>query len=196
MTLEPATTQPVPRLRIVPEWEETSVRGPLRTTAAVTAQGFGGRNTQGTLAATQLPSLLGSPVEYVIITDDDMVGEFQRLADWKTQSGVPAVVRTMSFIRNEYLRGSDDAERLRDFIRDAYSRWGTKWILLGGDSDVIPVRLARTTYFSGEDIATDLYYSCLDGNWDRDGDYQYGEGYVNVSTVGDNLPNENTSANP
>ncbi len=187
MTLEPATTQPVPRLRVVPEWEEHATRGPLRTSASVTAQGFGGRKGNGTLAATQIPSVLGSPVEYVIITNDDMAGEFRRLADWKTQSGVPAVVRTMSFIRSQYPRGSDDAERLRDFIRDAYSRWGAKWILLGGDSDVIPVRLARTTYFSGEDIASDLYYSCLDGNWDRDGDSQYGEGYINASTVGDSI---------
>ena len=156
LTLEPASTQPVPRLRVVPEWEEAGTRGPLRPGAMVSAQGFGGSNTNGTLAATQIPSVLGSPVEYVIITNDDMAGEFQRLADWKTQSGVPAVVRTMSFIRSQYLRGSDDAERLRDFIRDAYSRWGAKWILLGGDSDVIPVRLARTTYYSGEDIASDL----------------------------------------
>jgi len=114
----------------------------------------------------------------VIITDDTQAAEYQRLADWKTQSGVPAVVRTLSFIRSQYPRGADDAERVRDFIRDAYSRWGTKWVLIGGDTDVIPVRYARNVYYltSGEDIACDLYYSCVDGNWDGDGDQLYGEG--------------------
>ena len=40
-----------------------------------------------------------------------MAPQFQRLADWKTQSGVPAVVRTLSFIRQQYPQGSDDADR-------------------------------------------------------------------------------------
>jgi len=179
ITLEPTLDRPTPRLRVVPEWEDGPVSGPLlRPRAEQARASYGGTQTTGTLAATQIPSTLGSPVQYVIITDDNEAGEYQRLADWKTQSGVPAVVRTMSFIRSQYVRGADDAERVRDFIRDAYSRWGTKWVLLGGDTDVIPVRYARNVYYysAGEDIASDLYYSCVDGNWDGDGDQLYGEG--------------------
>ncbi len=187
LTLEPGAKQPVPRLRVVPDWEQEGTHGPLRTTVAPLSSGFGGRRSAGTLTATQIPSLLGSPVAYVIVTEDDMAGEFQRLADWKTQSGVPAVVRTMSFIRSQYPRGSDDAERVRDFIRDAYSRWGTKWVLLGGDTDVIPTRYAHTTFYGGANIASDLYFSCLDGNWDGDGDQYYGEGYVSASSPGDSI---------
>jgi hypothetical protein len=187
LTLEPASQQPVPRLRVVPEWETDGPRGPLRAPISSLSQGFGGRRTEGTLAATQIPSVLGSPVGYLIVTSDEMAGEFQRLADWKTQSGVPAAVRTMSFIRSQYPRGADDGERVRDFIRDAYSLWGTKWVLLGGDTDVIPTRMARNTYSASELVATDLYYSCLDGNWDGDGDYLFGEGYVNDSSPGDSV---------
>ncbi|UCF79189.1 MAG: VCBS repeat-containing protein [Candidatus Eiseniibacteriota bacterium] len=132
------------------------------------------------------PSLDGSPVEYVIITDDNMQLEFQRLADWKTKSGVSAVVRTVSWIRQNYQDGCDLAETIRKFIRDAYVNWGTTWVLLGGDSDVIPPRYGWSTFTGGEDIPTDMYYQCLDGNWNKDGDYHFGEGYKGEVDPGDN----------
>jgi len=131
------------------------------------------------------PSLDGSPVEYVIITNDAMQLEFQRLADWKTKSGVSAVVRTTSWIRQNYLDGCDLSETIRKFIQDAYVNWGTTWILLGGDSDVIPARYAWSLFTGGEDIPTDMYYQCLDGNWNHDGDYHFGEGYNGEADPGD-----------
>src|SRR5262245_12414511 len=169
----------VPRERIVPEWEASrpAVAPDAPSTLARHAEPF---------KPTQIPSLLGSPVAYVIITSDALAGEFQRLADWKTESGVPAVVRTLSFIRSQYPYGTDDADRIRQFIRDAYSRWGTKWVLLGGDTDVIPERMIYTTFFGGEHIPCDMYFSCLDGNWNADGDSTYGEGFVIASSPGDN----------
>ena len=98
---------------------------------------------------------------------------------------MPAVVRTMSLVRQQYPYGTDDADRVRQFIRDAYSRWGTKWVLIGGDVDVIPVRYGTTTFYGGEQIATDVYYQCLDGNWNADGDSYYGEGYYDATDPGD-----------
>ena len=177
LTLEPWTDPDVvPRERIVPEWETGR---PLATPAAPMSR------RAEPFKPTQLPSVLGSPVAYVIITGDALASEFQRLADWKTQAGVPAVVRTVSFIRQQYPRGADDADRIRQFIRDAYSRWGTKWVLLGGDTDVVPERLAFSTFFGGEYIPCDMYFSCLDGTWNADGDSTYGEGYYSATVRGD-----------
>ena len=177
--LEPyADVDVVRRERIVPEWE---VDGPSPRPAAGPASG---RLAQP-FKPTQVPSVLGSPVAYVIVTTDDLAAEFQRLADWKTQSGVPAVVRTLSFVRQEYPFATDDADRLRQFIRDAYGRWGTKWVLLGGDTEVIPHRNIFTTFYGGETIPCEMYFSCLDGNWNGDGDHIYGEGYYNASFPGD-----------
>ncbi|HWN83324.1 MAG TPA: C25 family cysteine peptidase, partial [Candidatus Udaeobacter sp.] len=66
---------------------------------------------------------------------------------------------------------------LRCFLTDAYVNWGTLWVLLGGDSDVVPVRYATHSLSTPpEQIPTDLYYSCLDGNWNADGDAVFGEG--------------------
>jgi hypothetical protein len=187
LALEPTSERPLERERVVPEWEDAGV-GPVAP-GGRTAQPMGlvegGRRAEP-FKATQLPSLLGSPVAYVIITNDAMAPAFQRLAEWKTQSGVPAVVRTISFIKQQYPFGADDAERVRLFLRDAYSRWGTKWVLLGGDTDLVPTRFAHTTYYGGEIIATDLYFSCLDGNWNADGDSVYGEGALSYPpTPGD-----------
>jgi hypothetical protein len=176
LTLEPDTrTDVVKRERIVREWEKELSGIPTRDAAAtITSMAPAGRGAQP-FKPTQVPSVLGSPVEYLIVTTDPYVSEFQRLADWKTESGTPAVVRTLSFIRQEYPYGVDDADRVRQFIRDAYARWGTKWVLLGGDTEVIPTRFAYTTFYNGESIACDMYFSCLDGNWNADGDSLYGE---------------------
>jgi uncharacterized repeat protein (TIGR01451 family) len=188
LTLEPTAEAPVQRLRIVPEWEDDGLGTgvPTRELGAALATSPAKRRPGAEpFLAQQLPSVLGSPVAYVIVTSDAMAPVFQQLADWKTQSGVPAAVRTMSFIRTQYPVAADDAERVRLFLRDAYARWGTKWALLGGDTDIIPTRLATTVFYGGELIATDMYFSCLDGNWDADGDSTWGEGYVSASNPGD-----------
>jgi hypothetical protein len=174
----------VKRERIVSQWEDDPFGAAPTTATALPKRGV------QPFKPTQLPSVLGSPVAYVIVTSDNMAAEFQRLADWKTQAGVPAVVRTLSFIRQEY-NGTDDADRIRRFLRDAYARWGTKWALLGGDTDVIPTRVAWTRFYvmppqTYNDIPTDLYYSCLDGNWNADGDSLYGEGDLSGTIKVDN----------
>ena len=39
--------------------------------------------------------------------------------------------------------------------------------------------------YGGESIPSDLYYSCLDGNWNADADSLYGEGYDSSASPGD-----------
>lgn len=127
-------------------------------------------------APTQTPSQTGSPVNYVIITSDELLCSFQMLADWKTKKGVPAVVKTLSWIRSHY-DGTDDQERIRNFIKDAYMNWGTAWFLIGGDINIVPVREASIRRYTHDvlRITTDLYYACLDGDWNADGDDKFAE---------------------
>ncbi len=125
---------------------------------------------------TYRPTADGSPVEYVIVTSAALESSFQPFADWKTRKGVQAVVRTIEWIDTSY-PGVDRAEKLRAFLTDAYENWGTLWVLLGGDSDVIPARYAAHALANPPElIPTDLYFSCLDGNWNADGDELFGEG--------------------
>jgi len=132
-----------------------------------------------------LPSMEGSSVRYLIITNEEMEPVFQDFADYKTRTGIPAVVRTTAWIRNYARNGVDLAETIRNFIVDAYEKWGVEWVLLGGDTDIIPERYAYTTYYSGQFIPTDLYYSCLDGSWNADGDSLWGEAFRDNYETGD-----------
>lgn len=117
----------------------------------------------------------GNNLEYLIITGDELVSSFQPLAEWKTQKGIPAAIRTTSWINANY-SGRDLPEKIRNYIKIAYQDSGTVWVLLGGDTDIIPCRYAFINFETlSEYIPSDLYYSDLDGNWDYDNDGIYGE---------------------
>ncbi|MFH1918421.1 MAG: C25 family cysteine peptidase, partial [Planctomycetota bacterium] len=78
--------------------------------------------------------------------------------------------------------GVDEAEKVRNFIKDAYSTWNIDYVLLGGDTNVVPHRyvyapvpgapqpIPMTDY-----VPSDLYFACLDGSWNSDGDQYWGE---------------------
>ncbi|UCE18929.1 MAG: immune inhibitor A, partial [Gemmatimonadota bacterium] len=134
--------------------------------------------------------LVEGQYEYVIITDARFESYFRPLVEWKTRKGVPTAVITTSWIYEQY-PGSDDQERIRNFIRDAYQNWGTVWVLIGGDTDVVPERVAwaMDCEYGAEpdenDIPADLYYSDLDGTWDDNGNGIYGEVDDNVDLYPD-----------
>jgi len=117
---------------------------------------------------------------YIIITSDALVNHFQLLADWKLKKGLSAKIVTTSWIYSHY-SGTDSQEKIRNFIVDAYQSWGTLWVLLGGDTNIIPARytFAMDCEWGGSsdenDIPCDLYFADLDGNWNTDGDDIYGE---------------------
>ncbi|MCA9753194.1 MAG: hypothetical protein KC591_13450, partial [Gemmatimonadetes bacterium] len=128
-------------------------------------------------APQDIPTIDGTAVDMVIVTPAAFEATFQTLADWKTKKGVPTVVRTVEWIEANYPDGHDQAERIRFFLRDAYTKWGTYMLLLGGDYSLVPPRSAWNTYFfGGVEIPTDQYYACLDGTWNDDGDQFWGEG--------------------
>lgn len=144
--------------------------------------------TEVPVAVSKTPSLASSPVEVLIITNEAMRPEFQRLADHRTKLGDPALVVTLEEILANYRHGLDLSETIRKYIIDAYTKWGTDYVLLGGDAEVIPPRYASSTFYppGGQTyVPADLYYSCLDGNWNDDGDAIFGEPFINSIDVGD-----------
>ncbi|UCH83654.1 MAG: hypothetical protein JSW50_14560, partial [Candidatus Latescibacterota bacterium] len=136
------------------------------------------KEKKGGFQPTSYPSLEGSPVDYLIITTDALASEFQRLADWKTEKGVPTVVRTIEFIEANTRNGVDLQETMRFFIQDAYAKWGITYVLLGGDSDVLPPRYALSRYYlRPQELPVDMYFACLDGSWNETHDKYWGEGF-------------------
>lgn len=118
--------------------------------------------------------------QYIIITSEGLIKNFQPLVDWKHKKGVPSTIVTLDWIYSNY-NGVDSQEKIRNFIRFAYANWGAVWVLLGGDTNILPHRsvFAMDCEFGGSitenDIPCDLYYADLDSNWNADGDNIYGE---------------------
>ncbi|RKZ19217.1 hypothetical protein DRQ50_02555 [bacterium] len=129
-------------------------------------------------APSAVPSLTGSAVSYLIITNEDMAPEFERLAAHKRSLGLPAVVVTHEYITANFRHGVDLQETLRMFIREAYEMWGTEYVLLGGDSDILPPRYVNNSLYppgDSTDIPVELYFAGLDGNWNANGNHRFGE---------------------
>lgn len=194
LEFEPATDAPAPRGRVT-ESSDRLYRD-LVTAMVVNPEDVGG-SRGGTsvevvggefgFSPRHTPSLEGTPVEYVIITSDDLESSFQPFADAKTARGIPTVIRTLSWIDANYPGGCDQAERIRFFLQDAYASWGTTYVLLGGDTGIVPIRMAYTRYYGGHEIPCDHYYADLDGNWNDDGDERFCEGYSSETVPGDSI---------
>ena len=123
-------------------------------------------------------SSTNNSAEYLIITRADFVDAFSELVKWKTAKGLTVEVAAIGDIIAAN-SGRDDAERLRNYLISKYES-GVKYVLLGGDETVIPIRYAyhaNTTTQPPLDLMNicDLYYGDTDGNWDADGDGVFGE---------------------
>lgn len=81
------------------------------------------------------------PVNYIIITGDELLAQANRLADFhKQKEGLTSLVVTASQVFNEFSSGSPDPTALRDFVKMFYDRAGTdttlrpRYLLLFGDA--------------------------------------------------------------
>ncbi|MBM3315059.1 hypothetical protein FJY71_04355, partial [candidate division WOR-3 bacterium] len=147
------------------------------------------------------PALDLDVFDYVIVTSTSLDTVFRRLADWKTQKGVRAVVRHISWVTGAF-PGRDNAEKLRNYIK-ALPDSGVEYVLLGGDVNVIPFRKAFAMVSEGnihqreDSLPCDLYFGDLDGTWDANGNNVFGEVDDSVDLYADlhvgRAPAENTA---
>jgi len=68
---------------------------------------------------------------------------------------------------------NDQPAHIREFCKDAYEDWGTRYILIGGDSPNINARMLSYEYEGPVD--SDLYWSNLDKTFNADHDTSWGE---------------------
>jgi len=116
--------------------------------------------------------------EYIIITNEALLPTFEQLAAWKENyvSMIDDVYTVSDFLIT--FPGRDDQEKIRNGIKDFYSMFGTKYVLLAGDVSVVPFRgFFVTDYFGHYDLSidADMYYAHLDGTWNSDNDDRWGE---------------------
>ena len=113
--------------------------------------------------------------DLLIITTDALKSGFEPLKQAHDATGVQTVIKTLTDI------GGSDLESIRNYIRDAYTDWGIEYVLIGGDDNVVPDPLLwvsgmdeNVTYYE-DTMPADLYYACLDGPYNYDGDSYWGE---------------------
>jgi hypothetical protein len=113
--------------------------------------------------------------ELLILTSESFSSGFDTLKQIHDACGTPTIIKTLSDI------GSSDLDDIRDYIRDAYNNWGIDYVLIGGDNDIIPAPilwvygLDEETWEYETYMPSDLYYACLDGPYNYDGDDKWGE---------------------
>jgi len=135
------------------------------------------------------------PATVLLITSEGLADAWKPFANWKTREGKATEILTVKQIATQY-KGKDIQQKIRAAIAAHVAGRGTKWVVLGGDSEpggkgVVPHRSthhatlgrARTPRFpgpgkmgtGGPDLPSDLYYiSPPTHDWDADGDGKYG----------------------
>lgn len=134
----------------------------------------GGMPDVQTRAASSMPiNVIQEQIpDYIIITNNELKSEFQRLADWKTQKGVPTLIKDVESIGKEY-QGSDLAEKIHTYLQECYHKWGAGlFVLLGGDTNIIP---ARCYIYSNVEYPSDAYYTDLESDWNANKNHIYKE---------------------
>ncbi|MEN6445306.1 MAG: C25 family cysteine peptidase [Candidatus Cloacimonas sp.] len=71
--------------------------------------------------------------------------------------------------------GTDNAEKLRNFLQNTYNQNPFSYLLLAGDYDIIPPAYVTPEPDGAETVPTDFFYSDLSSDWDTDNDGRRGE---------------------
>ncbi|MDG1954313.1 MAG: type IX secretion system sortase PorU [Polaribacter sp.] len=121
-------------------------------------------------------------VNYIIITNEELSGQAQRLADYHaTNSGLTTKVVQLSEIYNEFGSGSADITSIRDFIKNVYNSNSNaasklKYVCFFGDgsydykdrivdnNNVVPVFESVQSFNLATSYVTDDYFVMLDPN--------------------------------
>ena len=111
--------------------------------------------------------------DYIIITNKTLKSEFQRLANWKIQKGVPTIIKDIDEINTEYI-GSDLPEKIHAYLHECRNKWGEGlFVLLGGDTEIVPTRMYN---HNGEGLSpSDAYYADLNSDWNSNKNNLYAE---------------------
>lgn len=118
-----------------------------------------------------------TPCDHLIITGRAFETAFAPLVARRIREGVQTETVSVEGIQATQT-GIDLPEKIRNFIRAAYQERGVTSVLLGGDAQLIPTRMAflpRGGSLANSLVPCDLYYGCLDGTWNRNSDERWGE---------------------
>ncbi|MBP6871743.1 MAG: hypothetical protein KBC43_07025 [Bacteroidales bacterium] len=122
---------------------------------------------------------LTSEYDILVITKNQYLGEFDTLKSFYELQGLKTKVAATETIGSS-MSGIDLQQKIRNFIIQEYDDNGISYVVLGGDTEIVPYRgfycyVQSGGGYSSTNIPADVYYSALDGSWNNDGDARWGE---------------------
>ena len=124
--------------------------------------------------------------DYLIISTSNMIAraappyDFDALLSVRRNAGFITKLLPVEWIYNNYT-GADQPEQIRHFLQDAHAIWGLKYLLIAATHQLIPTRklyIAVPTFgftYTEEIPADHIYYGCMTGSYDGNGNGRYGE---------------------
>ena len=108
-------------------------------------------------------------LDYLIVTNNHLKVSFEPLIEWKNRKGLYAKIITIEDIYEKYDEPTNQL-KIKRCLLDFYENTDLKWVLLGGDVNVVPVQYCYNNLMIDVDedtnIPTDLFYACLDSRFD------------------------------
>ena len=135
------------------------------------------------------PLIHNDEYDLVIISYDQYASLLEPLVSHKESYNIRTKLVTLSDIYNSVyfsVKGRDNPEKIKYFIKDAVENWGITYVMLVGNFRKMPVRYVNLETDKGGqyeelEFLSDLYYADIyDGegsfcSWDSDDDGVYGE---------------------
>ncbi len=122
--------------------------------------------------------------EHVIITPQVTEAYWADLVEWHTKKGLPDITVTKEYIYANYSGGTNQG-KIRNFIIDAHSTWGTRYFLIGADGGdgtyQIPYHLRTISQVDPDPVPNDTYYADYNANWVVD--VNVGRATINTQVV-------------
>ncbi len=130
-----------------------------------------------------------NPIDYVIVCQEALADTYQKLIDWKRQKGWRCVLATVEDIEEMY-PGMSREMQIKSYIKNLYEQNGVSFVLLGGDTSVIPAvctygKVTSKDLSTGKEVVVaedktipaDLFYGCFREpfDWDANGNGILGE---------------------
>lgn len=114
-------------------------------------------------------------IEYLIITNEALKNSFEPLLKWKRTKGLYSSIITVEDIEKKY-EGDDLPLQIKNCLYDLYQNNELKYVLLGGDDTVVPVKIC-VGYKSESNlqglVPVDQYYACFGNDFYWDGNKKW-----------------------
>lgn len=117
--------------------------------------------------------------EYLLVSSQTLLPSFQPIVSLRSSQGLNVHTMVLENTLPAY-PGRDEAEKLRNLIKDGWKNHGTRYVLLGGSGNHVPVRRVNVEFLDGNyhvsaEVPCDLYFSALEGDWDGNANGLFGE---------------------